>query len=81
MEIAKKLNNSCGLALEEVLLQIGSRISIIDLSLVLLKEDSSPKTGTLSLGISLCSTGIYVLESPLGELVYVGQGGRKNLRR
>ncbi|EPM4288781.1 hypothetical protein ACTJ28_004580 [Vibrio alginolyticus] len=77
MEISRKLNQACNLALEEVLLQIGNRISIIDLSLALLEESGSPKTGKLSLGISLCSAGIYVLESPSGELVYVGQGGRK----
>ncbi|HIF9513195.1 hypothetical protein [Photobacterium kishitanii] len=77
MEISRKLNQACNLALEEVLLKIGNRINSIELSQVMLKEDGSPKSGDLSLGLSLCSTGVYVLESPSGELVYVGQGGRK----
>ena len=77
MEISKRLNLACNLALEEVLSQIGNRFSAIDLSSVLFENDGTPKRGNLSLGLTLCSVGIYVFESSTGELVYVGQGGRK----
>ncbi|MCD9554729.1 hypothetical protein [Photobacterium carnosum] len=77
MEICRKLNEACNSAFEEVLSQSGERVEILDLSKVLFKENGKLITGGLSLGIKLNTTGIYILESPTGELVYVGQGGKQ----
>ena len=77
MEICRKLNEACNSAFEEVLSQSGERVESLDLSKVLFKGNDSLVTGRLSLGIKLNKTGIYILESPTGELVYVGQGGKQ----